>query len=133
MVASLTAALLDWGGVCGRDSLTKLSELAVADDESSKSSETFQRLVTVLSGGVPADGGIWRRGVFGAAHLLGLPDEILEKVAIVLGEGEDLGLFDDVTEVSDQLLAFSREPLGRARKASRCECAIQCDVDLLVL
>jgi hypothetical protein len=43
--------------------------------------------------------------------LLGLPDEVLEQVAIILGEKQDLGLLDDNLEVRNELLALARQPL----------------------
>jgi hypothetical protein len=41
-----------------------------------------------------------------------LPDEVLEKVALVFCEKEDLGLLDDLLQVTDKRLTFSRELLG---------------------
>jgi len=43
--------------------------------------------------------------------LLGLPDEVLEEVALVLGEKQDLGLLNDRLEVAYELLALTRQLL----------------------
>ena len=40
-----------------------------------------------------------------AGDLLGLPDEVLEQVALVLGEDEKLGLLNDILEICNELLA----------------------------
>jgi hypothetical protein len=40
-----------------------------------------------------------------------LPDEVLEKVAFVLGEEQDLGLLDDGLEVAYELLALAGQLL----------------------
>jgi len=66
----------------------------------------------VLLGSVLINWSIWGGGV-ATAHLLSLPDEVLEKVALVLGEHQDLGLLDDTTEVSNEMLAFFGELAGR--------------------
>lgn len=50
-------------------------------------------------------------GCVATGDLLGLPDEVLEKVALVLGEEEDLGLLDNITEIRDKLLTFCGELL----------------------
>ena len=40
-----------------------------------------------------------------AADILGLPDEVLKQVALVLGEEKKFGLFDDFSEVCYKLLS----------------------------
>ena len=90
--------------------LTKLSELAVTDEQRSESAETVEGLVTVLLGGLLVNWSIWG-GSVAAGELLGLPDEVLKEVTLVLGEHQDLGLLDDAAEISDKLLTLSRELL----------------------
>jgi hypothetical protein len=64
----------------------------------------------VLASGVLVD---WctRKACVCTSDLLCLPDEVLEKIAIVLGEKEDLGLLDDSLEVGNELLALARQLL----------------------
>ena len=38
--------------------------------------------------------------------LFSIPDEVLEKISLVLGEEEDLGLLDDLPQIANKLLAF---------------------------
>jgi hypothetical protein len=84
--------------------------LAVGNEKGAKSAEAVKSLVTMLARGILVD---WRVGKcsIAAVDLLSLPDEVLEKVALVLGEQKDLGLLDDLLQVADKLLAFSRELL----------------------
>lgn len=111
---------------------TKLPKLAVGDKKRSQSPQTFQRLVAVLSRGVPVDR---RAGRYGAAagDLLRLPDEVLQQVAIVLGEEENLGRLNDFLEITNELLAFWGQLLGGGAKHLGCQGTVQRDVDLLVL
>jgi uncharacterized membrane protein len=89
----------------------KLPELAVGDEQRAESAETVEGLVTMLLCGVLVHGGVGKRGI-AAVDLLSLPDEVLEKVALVFCEKEDLGLLDDLLQVTDKRLSFSRELLG---------------------
>lgn len=91
---------------------TELSELAVADEQRSECAETVKGLVTVLLGSVLINWSIWRGGV-ATTDLLSLPDEVLKKVPLVLGEHQDLGFLDDAAQVSNELLAFCGKLLGR--------------------
>lgn len=59
----------------------------------------------MLLGGVLVDGGTGKLGV-GASQMLGLPYEILEKIALILGQDQDLGLFDRFAKVANQLPTF---------------------------
>ena len=45
------------------------------------------------------------------ADLLCLPDEVLEKIALVLREKKDLSLLDNISQITNELLAFWRELL----------------------
>lgn len=63
---------------------------------------------------------------------LRLPDEVLEQIAVVLGEHKQLSLLDHVLEVADELLAFGRKSLGRRRQGLGFEEAVQRNVDLFV-
>jgi hypothetical protein len=40
--------------------------------------------------------------------MAGLPDEILEEIALVLGQQQDLRLLNDISKICDQDLAFRR-------------------------
>lgn len=93
-----------------RRELTELPELAVANDESAECAKTIESLVTVLLCGILV---YWciGNGCVATGDLLGLPDEILKEVALVLGEEKDLGLLDNITKIRDKLLALCGELL----------------------
>jgi hypothetical protein len=59
--------------------------LTVRDDERSKSPETLESLVAVLLRSVLVDRRTWESGI-ATADLLCLPDEVLEKVSLILDE-----------------------------------------------
>ena len=65
--------------------------------------------------------------------LLCLPNKVLEKVSVVLGEQEILGLLDDIPEVGNKLLSLGRELVGWACDRPRLEEAVQRNIDLVVL
>jgi hypothetical protein len=77
-------------------------------------------LVTILLGSVLADGGIGCVDTLGV-ELSGLPDEILNQVALVLGEKEVLGLLNGVGGILDELLTLSGELLVATREGARGE------------
>lgn len=98
----------------------KLSELSVGDEKLAKGSQTLKSLVTILLGSVLADGGIGCVDTLGV-ELSGLPDEILNQVALVLGEKEVLGLLNGVGGILDKLLTLSGELLVATREGARGE------------
>jgi hypothetical protein len=59
----------------------------------------------MLLSGVLIDRRAWQILV-ATGDLLSIPDEILEKVSLVLGEEEDLGLLNDLPQIAHKLLAF---------------------------
>lgn len=77
-------------------------------------------MVTILLGSVLADGGIGCVDTLGV-ELSGLPDEILDQVALVLGEKKVLGLLDGVGSILDELLALGGELLVATREGARGE------------
>ncbi len=68
--------------------------MAVGDNERAERTKALQCLVAVLLGGVLVNWGIWKRRV-GTGDLLRFPDEILEKIALVLCKEEVFSLFDN--------------------------------------
>lgn len=111
---------------------TKLAELAVGDQKLPESAETLNCLVAVLLCGLLVDWCI--HGVcIALADGLGLPNEVLEQVALVLGEHQDLGLLDDMAQVLDEALTFSRELLARLRETLPLEGSVHRHINLLVL
>lgn len=90
------------------DLLTQLAELAVGDQQSSQGPETFEGLVAMALRSVLVNGRIRRANRIGV-EVLRLPDEVLQQVALVLGQKQVLGLFDDISNISDELPALSRE------------------------
>lgn len=59
----------------------------------------------MLLRGVLINGSTWYLSVT-AADGLGVPDEVLEQVALVLDEHEILGLSNDFLEIGDQVATF---------------------------
>lgn len=47
-----------------------------------------------------------RQALVATGDLFSIPDEVLEKVSLVLGKEEDLGLLDDLPQIANKLLAF---------------------------
>jgi hypothetical protein len=90
--------------------LTELAELTVGKDERAEGAQTVKGLVTVLLGSVFVDGSVRSSGV-GARDLLSLPNEVLEEVALVLGQEQKLGLLNNLAQVTNELLTLCRELL----------------------
>lgn len=88
--------------------LTELSELTVGEYERAECPQAFQSLITVLLSGVFVD---WCSRELGltTGDLACLVNEILQQVALVLGQKKNLGLLDDIAKVRDQVTAFFRE------------------------
>ena len=59
---------------------------------------------------VLVDGRSWLGGI-AAADLLTVPDEVLQEVALILGQEQHLRLIDHISEIGDQLLALGRKIL----------------------
>lgn len=85
--------------------LTNLSELSVGDQERSQSLKTLQGLLAVLLASLLGDGHIGGLDIAGGDPL-GLPDEILQKLALVLGEEHQLGLLNNIAQVLDEDFAI---------------------------
>lgn len=86
----------------GKEKHTEFSELPVGDDQRAQGAEAVKGLVSVLLRLLLADrsaGGRYRLGV----ELLGLPDEVLKQVAVILGQQQMLGLFHDFFDVGNQI------------------------------
>jgi hypothetical protein len=94
--------------------------LSIGDEKLAKGSQTLKSLVTILLSSVLADGGIGCVDTL-RVELSGLPDEILNQVALVLGEKEVLGLLNDVGSILDELLTLSGELLVATREGARGE------------
>lgn len=88
--------------------LTNFSELSVGDQERSKSLKTLQGLLAILLASLLRDRHIGALDIAGG-DLLGLPDEILQKLALVLGEEHQLGLLNDIAQVLDEDFAIFRK------------------------
>lgn len=86
----------------------------------------------MLLGHILADGRPWNvHGLW--IELLGLPDEVLEEVAVVLGQEETLGLVDHLSYIADENLSLRRELLRRVRERLRLQEAVEGDIDLVIL
>jgi hypothetical protein len=98
----------------------QLPELAVRHKEGTKSTQAIERLIAVLAGCVLVNRRLGSASG-AAAEVLGLPDEVLEEVALVLGEEQNLGLLNDVLQVRNQLLALTRQLLRRRVERLVCD------------
>lgn len=90
---------------------TQFAELAVGDEELSQGAETLQSLIPLLLGGL-----LVYRGV-GAFHsirveLLRLPDEVLDQVALVLGQEKILHQPDNLSAVGHKVLSIIGKFVG---------------------
>ena len=75
--------------------LTELAELTVGKNKRAEGAETVEGLVAVLLSSVLVDRGVRSAGI-GAGDLLSLPNEVLEEVALVLGQEQKLGLLNNL-------------------------------------
>jgi len=112
--------------------LTKLSELAIGDNKRAQGSQTLQSLIAVLLRSLLVNRSIRKSGI-STINLLWLPDEVLKKITLVLGQEKIFSLFDDVTEICHKVLTFGRKFLGRAGECSGFQEAVKSYVNLLVL
>lgn len=112
--------------------LTKLSELTIGDDQHAECSKTLQCLISMLFGGILINGSTWEFGI-SATDLLGLPDEILQNIALVLGQKHIFRLLHNVAEVGNQGLSLGRKLLGRVGHWARLQETVECNIDLLIL
>lgn len=71
----------------------------------------------MLLGGALVDRSTWKLGV-ATLDKSRLPQEILNQVALILGQEEDLGLLNNISKVSNKVSAFSRKLGGRVRQRS---------------
>jgi hypothetical protein len=111
---------------------TQLAELAISDDEGAEISQALNGLIPVLLGGCFIDRDV--RALYARGpELLGLPDEVLENIALILGKEEILGQSYDFASISNQRLPFSRKPTGRRLEGLGLEEAVQGNIDLFVL
>lgn len=90
--------------------LTELAELAVGKNERAESAQAVEGLIAMLSGSVLVDRSVRRAGI-GAVDLLGLPNEVLKEVALVLGQEQKLGLLNNLAQITNELLTLCRELL----------------------
>jgi hypothetical protein len=106
--------------------------LAVGENQSSQSAKTFDSLVAMLLGSVLVNWCAWERGISGS-DVLSLPNELLEQISLVLGQEQELGLINDITQISHQLSAFFRKSLVGLGESFGFERAVEGNVNLLVL
>lgn len=88
--------------------LTKLAELTVGDQQCPESAQALEGLVAVLLRSLLIDGSTRHRNRL-RVELLSLPDEILQEIALVLGQEELLGLVDNVANIANKRLSFGRK------------------------
>lgn len=83
----------------------KFSELTVGDDQCAQCAKTVQCLVAVLLGSVLVNWCTWNLYI-AAIQVLGLPDKILEQIALVLAQQQMLGFLNDIAKIGDQRTTF---------------------------
>lgn len=128
ILSGVTSHITDEDG----EVVQQFAELAVGDEKSTQGPQSLQRLVSMLLRGLFVGRSPWKLGV-GTVEMLGLPDEVLEEIAVVLGKQKDFGLLNDVAKVGDEFLALVGQLVGRLGKGSRSKEAVQGDIDLFVL
>lgn len=131
LVGSLASGISSDGAKENSSVVEKLAELAVGDDERAEGTQTLQSLVSMLLRGVLINRCTWKRSILGL-NLLCLPDEVLEEIALVLGQQEVFRLLDDDSEIGDQSLTFGGEFLRWGGQSLGLQEAVESDVDLLV-
>ena len=97
-----------------------------------KGAETLEGLIAVLLGGLLVNRSNGRLGVT-CGSLGGLVDEILDEIALIFGQEEELGLLDDIAKVVDKDLTLLGELARRLGEGARGEGTVQGDIDLFVL
>ena len=68
-----------------------------------------------------------------SSQVFGLPYEVLEQVALVLGQDQNLRLFDDFAKVADEHSTFGREFLRRVGQWLCFDSRAQSNVNLFIL
>lgn len=106
--------------------------MAVGDEESAKRTETLESLVAVLLSGSLVNRGVGLGGI-ARANLLSLPNEVLNEVALVLGQEQELGLLDNLLEVCGELLTLGGELLARRCETLPVVGSVHRHINLLVL
>lgn len=92
----------------------------------------MQCLVAVLLGGLLVYWGIGRIDSLGI-ELCSLPDEVLEQVALILGQQQLLGLGDNFAEIFHESLALGRELVSGGGQGLGGQEAVESNIDLIVL
>lgn len=82
----------------------ELAELAIGNEKRAEGTKAVESLIAVLPSSLLVDRSTRHLGVT-RTNLLSLPDEVLDQVALVLGEKQDLGLLDDLLEIVGELLS----------------------------
>ena len=87
---------------------TEFAELSVRKYQGSQGPETIECLVPMLLSCGLVQRCVRKLGI-APRQLLRLPDEILQKIAIILGQKKYFGFLNDVTEVGNEGPPFGGE------------------------
>lgn len=74
--------------------------MAVGDEKRSKSLQTLKCFVSVLFGSVLVGWSTWKFGI-STIEMLSIPDKVLEQIALILAQKQELGLSDNFLQISD--------------------------------
>jgi hypothetical protein len=91
---------------------TQFTELAICDEQSAQSSQTLKSFILVPCRGILAQGSVGRLDALGII-LCGLPDEVLNQVAVVLGQQKLLRELHNLPRILHQHLSIGRELVRR--------------------
>ena len=84
--------------------------MTVGNQKRAQGSQPIKSLVTMLLRGTFVDGSTGKLGI-ATSNILRLPYKILEQITLILGQDQNLGLFNHITKVADKLSTFRRELL----------------------
>lgn len=88
-----------------------LDDVPIRDNQLSKTSQTSLSFLGITTNAVTGYRYAWSRGLWATfyAELGRVPDELLQRLIVILCKEKTLGLFNDITEVLQDRLAFGGE------------------------
>lgn len=85
-----------------KNGLTKFAELTIGDDQSTQCAQTIKSLVAMLLSGSSVERSA-RNGSIATGDESCLPQEVLQQIALIFGQEQDLGLLNDIAKIGNQV------------------------------